>query len=554
MVEILSGDLKGTKIITTLKERIGFDGTPKGATTVKTKLMLETSFWISLALSFVGDSEIKNAVGDGFYDLGEYVKVKYPQETTKKTPKLEAAKALEPAKEAIKPQTTSSQNQQTKPKTSLQSTIEAQDKKSQMQTNPSIFAKTDRFSYSSGDQIIVFGAVNEIQKNLVVTILITRPDGETVTMSQTDVSQNGKFADTFKASGPLWKTSGIYTVSVKYGILGYQTTFEFKNKMTDLQTNTQPIVIWIENLTPGSTVIELKGLSNTGTSIPITISVTNPSGNIVAIDRISINQDGSFMTQIKTGGPLWKQDGSYIIKVQQGDSVNTNKIAKIQVDIANGAAVSSSSIFVKTNKSSYSDGETVLVSGQVSEIFPSIPASLRVIAPNGYIIVIEQVDVKSDKTFIAEISAGGNLWKSVGTYTVEVSYGTTSQNTSTATTTFEFGGSSGGKPSTTVSVDGTNFLLSYTITGGKVLSITPNYAATLLEIAIDAINDGQLTIVLPRALIDSKFNGQDESFFVLVDGEERNFDETKTSTDRTLTTVFEKSAKKIKVIGTYLAS
>ena len=45
------------------------------------------------------------------------------------------------------------------------------------------------------------------------------------------------------------------------------------------------------------------------------------------------------MTQIKTGGPLWKQDGSYIIKVQQGDSVNTNKIAKTQVDIVNGAVV-----------------------------------------------------------------------------------------------------------------------------------------------------------------------------------------------------------------------
>jgi len=36
---------------------------------------------------------------------------------------------------------------------------------------------------------------------------------------------------------------------------------------------------------------------------------------------------------------LWKQDGSYIIKAQQGDSVNTNKIAKIQVDITNGAVV-----------------------------------------------------------------------------------------------------------------------------------------------------------------------------------------------------------------------
>ena len=42
---------------------------------------------------------------------------------------------------------------------------------------------------------------------------------------------------------------------------------------------------------------------------------------------------------LEKGGPLWKQDGSYIIKVQQGDSVNTNKIAKTQVDIVNGAVV-----------------------------------------------------------------------------------------------------------------------------------------------------------------------------------------------------------------------
>jgi len=103
---------------------------------------------------------------------------------------------------------------------------------------------------------------------------------------------------------------------------------------------TLPIVIWAENLNPGSTIIELKGQSNLGiSSIPITISVTNPIGNIVAVDQITANQDGSFMTKIKTGGPLWKQDGSYIIKAQQGDSVNTNKIAKIQVDITNGAVV-----------------------------------------------------------------------------------------------------------------------------------------------------------------------------------------------------------------------
>ena len=468
VVEILSGDLKGTKIITTLKERIGFDGTPKGATTVKTKLMLETSFWISLTLSFVGDSEIKNAVGDGFYDLGEYVKVKYPQETTKKTPKLEAAKALEPAKEAIKPQTTSSQNQQTKPKTSLQSTIEAQDKKSQMQTNPSIFAKTDKFSYSSGDQIIVFGAVNEIQKNLVVTILITRPDGETITVRQTDVSQNGKFADTFKASGPLWKTSGIYTVSVKYGILGYQTTFEFTNKMMDKQTNSQLYRI------------------NTSCEMLYAMSANEyPNGDklhSLSITSVVSKYQADFGPWLET----FADDKKLLAFIEQGFSpefldiftekiileysinpelkplallaldpktqtVDVNKIFEedncLEYYVSRKGTTNTQSavdISVKTNKSSYSDGEVIIVSGQVNEVL-SVPLSLRVIAPNGHIILIEQIDMGSDKIFNTRITAGGNLWKAEGTYTVEISYGTTSQNTSTATTTFEFGGSSGTK-------------------------------------------------------------------------------------------------------------
>src|SRR3989338_58307 len=208
-------------------------------------------------------------------------------------------------------------------------------------------------------------------------------------------------------------------------------------------------------------------------------------------------------------------------------------------------------ITVATDKGSYSDGEVVMVSGQVSEVL-SIPVSLRVISPNGNIVRIDQIDIGSDNTFSVEITAGGNLWKAAGTYTIEASYGLTAENTSTAITTFEFGGSSGGKPST-IGVDGTDYLLSYTITGGKVLSITPDVAANSLIIAIEATNDGQLTITLPRALIDALLpDGGDDSFFVLVDGEERDFDETKTDTDRTLAIVFEEGAEEIEIIGTFV--
>lgn len=116
VIEILSGDLKGSKITTTLKETFGFDGSQNGGTVVKTKLSLETSFLVSVALSFVKDSEIQTGVGDGFYELGQYIKVQYPQpkealqtkadykEKSTTVPKLEAAKKLDPQKEAKKTQ------------------------------------------------------------------------------------------------------------------------------------------------------------------------------------------------------------------------------------------------------------------------------------------------------------------------------------------------------------------------------------------------------------------------------------------------------------------
>ena len=48
-------------------------------------------------------------------------------------------------------------------------------------------------------------------------------------------------------------------------------------------------------------------------------------------------------------------------------------------------------------------------------------------------------------------------------------------------------------------------------------------------------------------------NGEDDDFFVLIDGEEVDFDETATSsTDRTLTIAFPAGAEEIEIIGTFV--
>ncbi len=213
-------------------------------------------------------------------------------------------------------------------------------------------------------------------------------------------------------------------------------------------------------------------------------------------------------------------------------------------------------VTVSTDKEAYEDGETITITGQVRDKLSGYPVTLQVIAANGNLVTVQQLDVSDEKTYGTEITAGGSLWKSAGTYTVKVLYGT---DTRTAETTFEFGGSEGGQsgPGKSIAVSGTDFLVNYSIRGGKVISITPSIPDKSLIIEIETTSDGELTVTLPRGLIDAKLgpdgqSGEDDSFFVLVDGAEVDFDETTTSDDRTLTIQFEDGASEIEIIGTFV--
>jgi len=213
------------------------------------------------------------------------------------------------------------------------------------------------------------------------------------------------------------------------------------------------------------------------------------------------------------------------------------------------------SIVVTTDKSSYSEGETILVTGEVKDLFSGTPVSL-IVKNDKAIVVLAQLTIGADKKFSTEITAGGTM-RTAGMYTVEVTYGTQNR---IATTTFEFGGSTATPPSgnssvtdTTVSVQGSSDLIGYMITGGKLLNIMPDVDSNSLIISIDATSDGSLTLTIPRSVLDATINnGEDDDFFVLIDGEEVDFDETTTSTDRTLTIAFPAGAEEIEIIGTFV--
>jgi len=94
--------------------------------------------------------------------------------------------------------------------------------------------------------------------------------------------------------------------------------------------------------------------------------------------------------------------------------------------------------------------------------------------------------------------------------------------------------------------------LDHDISGGSVTEMEIEMDSNSLVIVVDATENGSISVTLPRDVIDATNNDDDDDFFVIVDGEEVDFQETKTSTDRTLTIEFPAGAEEIEIFGTFV--
>ena len=94
----------------------------------------------------------------------------------------------------------------------------------------------------------------------------------------------------------------------------------------------------------------------------------------------------------------------------------------------------------------------------------------------------------------------------------------------------------------------------YTIRRGEVLGFEIDPENTSLIISLKPRTSGELTITLPRDLIDAKIGSEDSDFIVLLDSIENQFEETITSSDRTLIISFGGFNTEIIIIGTQVFS
>ncbi|HEV2193935.1 MAG TPA: PEFG-CTERM sorting domain-containing protein [Nitrosopumilaceae archaeon] len=213
-------------------------------------------------------------------------------------------------------------------------------------------------------------------------------------------------------------------------------------------------------------------------------------------------------------------------------------------------------ITVTKDKSSYTIGDTIVISGAVKAVVIGTPLTIQILDPSNTIVQIAQIDVSQDGKYAKSILASGPLWKASGTYTVKVQYGPSV----TAQTTFTFARSTIPISNYFIVKDPSSqqtFSVNYTITGGTVKDMTIDTQSISLITSLNStscnINCG-ITLQIPRSLIDAKTsNGQDDSFIVLIDGAEvKPSGEETNNSFRTLTIQFLQGDQDVEIIGTQI--
>ena len=208
-------------------------------------------------------------------------------------------------------------------------------------------------------------------------------------------------------------------------------------------------------------------------------------------------------------------------------------------------------ITVKSDKAAYTEGETIVISGEVSTVIINEPLTLQIFH-KGNVIEIAQFEEAQDGSFTHTIIAEGPLWTNDGEYTVRIHYGG-----DISEITFDFS-TKKEKPETTniFEVDAGSygtFDVEYTIKGGEVERMVVDPEIFGLIVIINSADDGTISLDLPRDFIDAKTqDGKDDRYIVLIDGMEVVPQETKDADSRILTIAFEEGDSDIEIIGTFV--
>jgi predicted secreted protein with PEFG-CTERM motif len=336
-------------------------------------------------------------------------------------------------------------------------------------------------------------------------------------------------------------------------------------------------------------------VSPTSGAAPLTVNLSLSLGtNFTSIDW-SFGDGSRHVSNVKTTTHVYQKSGNFLGTVDVVDKSGSSQSQTFTINVGaapsgvpasavtnqtnahqllNATRASTPPILVKTDQTSYKQGDTVIIKGTVRDIINQTAIAVIVRDSLKNIVSIAQPSLSSSGSFSVTLKANGPLWKQAGNYTVIAQYG---RYLNTAAT-FSYSGGNGQIISNIpvisdtfqINAGGQTYIVPYIIKGGTVKSMDIYADKLTLEITIAATSDGTITVNLPRTLMDAKVQANltadqkmagikinpsslaDDKFIVMVSGTPVQFTETKDSNTRDLSIPFHASDTKIDIIGTMI--
>jgi len=215
-------------------------------------------------------------------------------------------------------------------------------------------------------------------------------------------------------------------------------------------------------------------------------------------------------------------------------------------------------IILKSDNTSYQEGDIITITGEIEKVIPGMPVSLQIFFEKN-LMQVSQVNVSQDGQFTDTFTAAGPQWQNEGIVVIRANYGGETSSELEVTFFKNTVGQYASNYEVKIPNAGT-FDVEYTMKGGVIRSMNVNQENLSLEINIATETDGNLNINLPRENIDSRTNdGKDTEFIVLMYEEnsiipiQTNYRIIEESSEfRSINIPVKNGDSKIEIIGTYV--
>lgn len=410
-----------------------------------------------------------------------------------------------------------------------------------------ITAQLSKTLYKPGDTVVISGEINDVDPDEgQVDIVVKDPSNLEIQDELVDLQSDDSFDFDFDLDDNA--KQGKYTVTISYISDDKVITFDVS---TSSGSSTFSAKLDKTSYLAGDSMVISGTVPKILSDQTINIQVYRPDATPVlsSYAYVEPSSDRSYTATLSLPLTL-KVAENYKVKINYSDDQS-----EVLFSITGQSSDTSGGVItVKTDSLKYNVGANVKISGKVaaSAIVPGEKVLIQVFNPDEALSRTDPVDLASDGTFTYEFPLAGAYNSLSGDYQLIAVY-----DLKKAKSTFEVEGVAGAHDRYNLKVLNNTYTIEYDVSGGSIKSMFVKPSELKLVISIDAQEDGQLLLVLPRNVIDAVKNGTDIDFLVastdIEAGIGGNLDVTEsqvTDDNRTIVIDYKKGTDLIEISGT----